>query len=86
MPGANGVREFRGQQRELRELLAVAGHEPTEMAIDDGERAEAVVLQLEEPVAMVKRCLDAHERHGGMRHPGSLSQVRNSDQQLNAYG
>jgi hypothetical protein len=41
-------------------LLSIAGRR---YAIDVGERAEPVVFQLEQPIVMVERIRDPHQRH-----------------------
>jgi hypothetical protein len=44
--------------------VAAAGQERALVAVDVGERAEPVVFQLEEPIRMVERLRDPHQRHG----------------------
>ena len=67
--GLYAVSDFLGQQAELREDVAAARHERAAMALDMRERAEAVVLQLEQPVRVIERIRDADERH---RPPGCM--------------
>jgi methionine-rich copper-binding protein CopC len=61
---SDGVREFLTELRPVLEGVAVARHEVTVVSVDVGERSEAVVLHLEEPVRMVERLREAQERRG----------------------
>jgi hypothetical protein len=40
-----------------------AGQERALMAVDMGERAKAVVFQLEQPIRVIERIRDPHQRH-----------------------
>jgi hypothetical protein len=51
------------QHRELLVDVAAAGPEPVLVAVDVGKRAEPVVFQLEQPIAMGERIRDPHQRH-----------------------
>jgi hypothetical protein len=44
--------------------VAVAEDEGAAMALDAGERPEAVHLRLEDPIRVVERLRDAEEPHG----------------------
>jgi hypothetical protein len=46
------------------EGVPVARHEVAVVSIDVGERSEAVVLHLEEPILMIERLREPQERHG----------------------
>jgi hypothetical protein len=48
------VGDLLSQQRELRELVAAPGDQPTVVAVNADERAEPIVLQLEEPVRVIE--------------------------------
>ncbi len=49
---------------EAREHVVVAAHQAAVVVVDVAERAEAVVLQLVEPVAVVERLAQTSERLG----------------------
>ena len=56
----DGVRDLVEQHRVLLVDVPAAGHERAAVALDVRERAEAVVLQLEQPVRMIERTGDAN--------------------------
>jgi hypothetical protein len=60
---AHRVRELRVQVWPVLERVPVAGDELGVMAIDIGERPEAVVLQFVNQIGMVERLRDAEEPH-----------------------
>src|SRR5262249_36216930 len=62
-----GMGELLRELRELLEHVPAARDERAVMAFDRGERAEAVVLELEEPVGVVERLLHSNERHRAPR-------------------
>ena len=45
------------------------------MPLDVRQRAEAVVLQLEQPIGMVEGVREAHERHRRVEHGPIMSDV-----------
>ena len=61
--GAHRVRDLLAQHRKLFVDVAAAGHERAVVALDVGERAEPVVFQLEQPIRMIERIGDRHQRH-----------------------
>jgi hypothetical protein len=61
--GTHRMRKFFSELRELIDVTS-ARHEFTAMASDDGERSEAIVLELEHELLVVKRLGDSHQGHG----------------------
>src|SRR5439155_25045784 len=59
--------DFLRQLGPLLELVPLPGDESRPTVLDHGEGAEAVVLQLEEPVGMVESLREAEQRHGTPR-------------------
>jgi hypothetical protein len=58
------MRELLTQVRPVLEGVPVPRHEVTVVSVDVGERSEAVVLDLEEPLWMVEGLREPQERHG----------------------
>ena len=59
------VREFFAGLRPVLECMTVARSQLAVMPGDVRQRAEAVVLDLEDPVGMVERLGEPNERHKG---------------------
>jgi hypothetical protein len=67
MVGLQGVSELLSELRPLFEYMAPAGNERASMTGDDRESPEAVVLELEEPIARVERLGNTNEWLGAPR-------------------
>ena len=67
MAGLHRVSELLGELRELLEDVPAPREERAAMAFDHRQCAEAVMLELEEPVGVIERLLHPDERH---RAPG----------------